>query len=175
MSGIINGAGSNRSGTIGETFGRQNVPAFAVTPASDTALTINGTTTFTFATTELDTDSQWNGSDSLTCSVPGLWLLCANMTYTRGTHSALDFGNLYSHIELTPAASTYSDTSAYGTWYNGLGGDPSEATHDLHGNVTHTLVKLHVGQVAKVKCYTVGGTSGIKYSSWSRFFGHLVG
>ena len=174
MSGIIGGAGS-KSGTIGETFGRGNVPAFAVTPTNDTSLTVNGTTIFAFDVTELDTDSQWNGSDSFTCSVPGLWLLCANMSYTRGTHSSVDFGNLYSHIELTPAASTYSDTSAYSTWYNGLGGVDDQASHDLAGNVTHTLVKLHVGQVAKVKVYTVGGTSGIKYSSWSRFFGHLVG
>ena len=175
MSGIVGGAGS-KSGTIGESFGRGNVPAFAARPDDDILLTIDGTTTFAFADTELDTDGQWDGDDTFTCKVPGLWLLCANMSYTRGTHSQLDYSRLYSHIELTPAASTYSDTSAYAVWYNATGGEAAnEGWHDLDGNVTHTLVKLHVGQEAKVKCYTVGGTSGIKYSSWSRFFGHLVG
>ena len=174
MSGIIGGAGA-KSGVIGETFGRRNVPSFAVRPDNDIALTISGTTIFAFADTDLDTNGQWDGTDTFTCTVPGLWLLCANMSYTRGTHSQLDYGNIYSHIELTPAASTYSDTSAYSVWYNASGGNLSDATHDLDGNVTHTLVKLHVGQVAKVKFYVVGGNSGIKYSSWSHFFGHLVG
>jgi len=176
MSGIIGGAGS-KSGTIGETFGRGNVPAFAVRPNSDVSLgapTAGGT--FVFDATELDTHDQFDAdNERFICSVPGLWLLCANMSYTRGTHSQLDYGNIYSHIELTPAASTYSDTSAYSVWYNASGGNLSDATHDLDGNVTHTLVKLHVGQVAKVKFYVVGGNSGIKYSSWSHFFGHLVG
>ena len=177
MSGIIGGAGS-KSGTIGDTFGRGNVPSFSVRPSSDTSLgapTAGGT--FVFGTTECDTHNQFDSdNERFICSVPGLWHLCASMSYTRGTHSSLDYGNLYTHIELTPAASTYSDTSAYSTWYNATGGeDAPMAAHDLDGNNVHTLVKLHIGQYAKARFYVVGGNSGIKYSGWSRFFGYLVG
>ena len=175
MSGIIGGAGS-KSGIIGEAFGRENVPAFSVRPTSNTALgapTSGGT--FVFGTTEYDTHNQFDAdNERFICSVPGLWHLCASMSYGRGSHSYLDYGNLYTHIELTPAANLYTDTSAYGTWYNGTGGGDF-AEHDLDGNNVHTLVKLHVGQYAKARFYVVGGNSSIEYSTWSRFFGYLVG
>lgn len=175
MSGLIGGAGQHRSGMVGGYRG--NVPFFSCKPPTDVTLTPNSGTFFLFSTTEKDTHGGLaHGSDTTyTCKVAGLWSLNAYMSYTKGTHSMVNFEELYQHIELTPAATSYADSASHGVPYMAIGGETQDSTHELTGCVVNYTVFFHVGQVAKVKCYTVGGTSGIKYSSWSRFTGHLIG